>query len=113
MTLGCTVAGVATFWLMPGLMALFAVIIVAGMSIAPTLIAGYGLIERQAPPERRTEGMTWLSSAISVGGATGSPLAGHPLHGHRPAGGYPLAAAPRVRAVPGRPRRAGPRRVAR
>ena len=62
-TLACTVAGVATFWLQPGLMSLVAVIIVAGMSISPTLIAGYGLIERQAPPERRTEGMTWLSSA--------------------------------------------------
>jgi hypothetical protein len=30
------------------------VIIVAGMSMSPTLIAGYGLIERQAPPERLT-----------------------------------------------------------
>jgi len=92
MTLGCTVAGVATFWLMPGLMALFAVIIVAGLSISPTLIAGYGLIERQAPPERRTEGMTWLSSAISVGVATGSPLAGHLIDTYGARWGYLLAA---------------------
>jgi MFS family permease len=92
-TLACTVAGVATFWLQPGLMSLVAVIIVAGMSISPTLIAGYGLIERQAPPERRTEGMTWLSSAISVGVATGSPLAGHLIDAYGARWGYLLAAA--------------------
>ncbi len=91
-TLGCTVAGVATFWLQRGFAPLFAVIIFAGMSIAPTLIAGYGLIERQAPPERRTEGMTWLSSAISVGVATGSPLAGHLIDAYGARWGYLLAA---------------------
>jgi MFS family permease len=92
-TLACTVAGVATFWLQPGLASLVAVIIVAGMSISPTLIAGYGLIERQAPPERLTEGMTWLSSAISVGVATGSPLAGHLIDAYGARWGYLLAAA--------------------
>jgi MFS family permease len=92
-TLSCAVAGVTTFWLLPGLMALFAVIIVAGLSISPTLIAGYGLIERQAPPERQTEGMTWLSSAISVGVATGSPLAGHLIDAYGSGWGYLLAAA--------------------
>jgi MFS family permease len=92
-TLGATVAGVATFWLQRGFAPLFAVIIVAGMTISPTLIAGYGLIERQAPPERRTEGMTWLSSAISVGVATGSPLAGHLIDAHGARWGYLLAAA--------------------
>src|SRR5215469_981253 len=91
--LACTVAGVSTFWLQPGFASLFAVIIVAGMSISPTLIAGYGLIERQAPPERRTEGMTWLSSAISVGVAAGSPLAGHLIDAHGARAGYLLAAA--------------------
>src|SRR5215467_3654952 len=92
-TLACTVAGVSTFWLQPGLTSLFAVIIVAGISISPTLIAGYGLIERQAPPERRTEGMTWLSSAIAVGVATGSPLAGHLIDAYGARWGYLLAAA--------------------
>jgi MFS family permease len=91
-TLSLTVAGVATFWLQPGLVSLFAVIIVAGMSISPTLIAGYALIERQAPPERRTEGMTWLSSAIAVGVATGSPLAGHLIDAYGARWGYLLAA---------------------
>jgi len=92
-TLACTVAGVATFWLQPGLLSLVAVIIIAGMSISPTLIAGYGLIERQAPPDRLTEGMTWLSSAIAVGVATGSPLAGHLIDAYGARWGYLLAAA--------------------
>jgi MFS family permease len=91
-TLGCAVAGVATFWFQPGLASLFAVIFVAGLAISPTLIAGYGLIERQSPPERRTEGMTWLSSAISVGVATGSPLAGHLIDAYGARGGYLFAA---------------------
>ncbi len=91
-TLGCMVAGVSTFWFQPGLASLFAVIFVAGLAISPTLIAGYGLIERQSPPERRTEGMTWLSSAISVGVATGSPLAGHLIDAYGARGGYLFAA---------------------
>ena len=98
-TLACTVAGVSTFWLQPGLASLCAVIIVAGMSISPTLIAGYGLVERQAPPERRTEGMTWLSSAISVGVATGSPLAGHLIDAYGARWGYLLAAVCGIGAV--------------
>lgn len=91
-TLSSAVAGVATFWLLPGLASLFAVIFVAGLAIAPTLIAGFSLIERQSPPPRRTEGMTWLSSAISVGVATGSPVAGHLIDTFGARGGYLFAA---------------------
>src|SRR5712691_6416617 len=71
-TLCCTAAGVATFWAMPSLIWLAVVIFFAGLAISPTLIAGFGLVEQQAPVERRTEGMAWLSSIISVGGAAGS-----------------------------------------
>jgi len=92
-SLGFVVAGVATFWLLPGFLALFAVIVVAGLCISPTLIAGYGLVERQAPADRRTEGMTWLSSAISVGVAAGSPLAGRLIDAHGASSGYLFAAA--------------------
>lgn len=91
-TLGWMAAGVATFAFQPGLGTLFGVIFLAGLAIAPTLIAGYSLIDRQAPPERRTECMTWLSSAISVGVATGSPLAGHLIDAHGARWGYALAA---------------------
>lgn len=91
-TLACTVAGVATFWLAPGLAVLAVVMLAAGLAISPTLIAGYGLVERQAPGERRTEGMTWLSSAVAVGVAAGSPAAGHIIDAYGPRWGYVFAA---------------------
>ena len=48
LTLILTVAGVATFWAQPALITLDAGMLVAGLTISPTLIAGYSLIERQA-----------------------------------------------------------------
>ena len=76
-TAALTVAGVSTFWAMPGLLALDAVGFIAGLAISPTLMAGYAILERQAPPHRTTEAMAWLSSTISVGVALGSAFAGH------------------------------------
>ncbi|MGO8959143.1 MAG: MFS transporter [Streptosporangiaceae bacterium] len=93
LTLALTVAGVATFWAEPGLLSLDVSVLVAGLTISPTLIAGYGLIERQAPPERRTEAMTWLSSAISVGVAVGSAATGRIVDNLGPRWGYAVAAA--------------------
>jgi MFS family permease len=92
LALALTVAGVATFWAQPGLISLDLGVLVAGLTISPTLIAGYGLIERQAPPERRTEAMTWLSSAISVGVAAGSAATGRIVDNLGPRWGYALAA---------------------
>ncbi|MGE5131664.1 MAG: MFS transporter [Gemmatimonadota bacterium] len=91
-TLGAAVTAAATFWLAPGLAVLAAVMLVSGLAISPTLIAGYGLVEQQAPAQRRTEGMTWLSSAISVGVAAGSPAAGHLIDAFGPRWGYVFAA---------------------
>jgi MFS family permease len=90
--LACTVSGAATFWLAPGLAALAVVMLVSGLAVSPTLIAGYGLIEQQAPAGRRTEGLTWLSSAISIGIAAGSPAAGHIIDAWGPRWGYVFAA---------------------
>jgi MFS family permease len=70
-------AGTATFWAMPGLAVLALVIFFCGFAISPTLIAGFSLIDQQAPAGRRTEGLTWLTSAIAVGVAAGSAVAGH------------------------------------
>jgi MFS family permease len=91
-TLGLTVAGVATFWVMPGLAALAAVIFVAGLTISPTLIAAFSLVELQARPGRRTEGMAWVSSAASVGIAVGSAVAGQAVDAGGARLGYGLAA---------------------
>jgi MFS family permease len=91
-TLILTVAGVATFWAEPSLLTLDVSMLAAGLTISPTLIAGYGLIERQAPELRRTEAMTWLSSTISVGVAIGSATAGHLVDSGGPRPGYLFAA---------------------
>jgi predicted MFS family arabinose efflux permease len=92
-TLGVMTSGVAMFWWQPGFASLFPVIFVAGVAIAPTLITGYSLIEHLAPPERRTEAMTWLSSAIGVGLAIGAPAAGRLIDASGARAGYLLAAA--------------------
>lgn len=89
----CTVAaGTATFWALPGLAVLTVVIFCSGLAISPTFIAGFSLIGQQAPAERRTEGMAWLTSAISVGVAAGSAVAGHVIDVGGARSGYVLAA---------------------
>ena len=91
-TLALTVCGVATFWTAPGLLALEPVLFCSGLAIAPTLIAGFGLIERSALPGRRTEGMAWLSSTISVGVAAGSAVCGQIVDAGGARWGYAYAA---------------------
>jgi MFS family permease len=76
-TLAGIVIGVAPMWVLPSLPVLSAVIFFSGLSIAPTLIAGFSLIERKVPPELITEGMAWVSTSIGVGLALGPPVAGH------------------------------------
>jgi len=91
-TLTLTVAGVCTFWAMPNLAALTAVIFLCGLTIAPTLIAGYSLLESTAQPGRITEAMSWLSTGIYVGVAAGSTAAGFVLDALGPRDGYAFAA---------------------
>jgi MFS family permease len=91
-TLCMTVAAVATFWSLPGLRSLDLVIFFSGLTISPTLIAGFGLIERQALPGRRTEGMAWLSSGVGVGVAAGSAIAGQIVDAGGARWGYIFAA---------------------
>ena len=98
-TLPLTVAGVCTFWAMPNLLVLTLVIFLCGMTIAPTLIAGYSLLESTSRPGRATEAMSWLSTGISVGVACGSTAAGFILDAFGARWGYAFAAASGVTAV--------------
>jgi MFS family permease len=91
-TLTLTVLGVATFWAQPNLITLTCVIYVCGLTIAPTLIAGFSLLEEQAKPGRSTEAMSWLSSGIGVGLAVGSSVVGFIIDAHGPRVGYAFAA---------------------
>jgi MFS family permease len=92
-TLTATVAGVCTFWAMPDLVLLTIVIYLCGMTIAPTLIAAFSLLEATALPGRSTEAMSWLSTGISIGVAAGSTAAGFILDAFGPRWGYIFAAA--------------------
>ncbi|MFC6884640.1 MULTISPECIES: MFS transporter [Actinomadura] len=71
------------------------VVFFSGLSIAPTGIAGYGLIQRIVPPRQLTEGLAMVSTAVGVGVALGSSLAGRLVDafGPRPAFLVPLGAA--------------------
>ena len=91
-TLALTVLGVATFWAQPNLISLTACIYLCGLTIAPTLIAGFSLLEAQARPGRSTEALSWLSSGIGVGLAVGSSVVGFILDAHGPRAGYVFAA---------------------
>jgi predicted MFS family arabinose efflux permease len=92
LTLTLTVLGVATFWAQPNLVTLTCTIYLCGMTIAPTLIAGFSLLEAQAKPGRRTEAMSWLSSGISVGVAVGASAVGFIIDAHGPRLGYVFGA---------------------
>ncbi|MBV9095785.1 MAG: MFS transporter [Streptosporangiaceae bacterium] len=92
-TLTLTALGVGTFAAMPNLIALACVAYLSGLTIAPTLIAGVSLLEAQASPARRTEAITWLSSAIAVGVAVGASVTGFVIDAHGPRVGYAFAAA--------------------
>ena len=91
-TLTMTVAGVCTFWAMPNLLLLTLVIYLCGMTIAPTLIAGFSLLESQALPGRTTEAMSWLTTGISVGVALGATAVGFVLDAFGARWGYAFAA---------------------
>jgi MFS family permease len=49
---------------------------VAGMSFAPTMVVVMNLGTIIVPPSRITEGLTWMTTGISIGVAIGGVLSG-------------------------------------
>jgi MFS family permease len=49
---------------------------VAGVTISPALITGFGLAEQASPRSRVTEALAWTSTALGVGVAIGAALVG-------------------------------------
>jgi MFS family permease len=92
-TLAGMVAGVAPLWAIPNVPVLFGVIFFCGLSISPTIIGGYALIERKMPAGLLTEGMSLLSTAIGLGLAAGPPLAGRLIDARDAHWGYMFALA--------------------
>ena len=56
--------------------ALAAVLLVAGAAIAPTYATVYGMVDAAAPGGTVTEAFAWLAAAIEIGAAAGSAAAG-------------------------------------
>ncbi|WP_235826370.1 MFS transporter, partial [Candidatus Frankia alpina] len=59
-----------------GVAAMIPLAILAGATVAPTMINSNAMMERIVPPQARTEGFAWLTMAVVGGLAVGSPLAG-------------------------------------
>jgi MFS family permease len=57
-------------------LAIAAVILLAGATIAPTVASIYGMVDRAAPAGTRTEAFSWLLAASSTGAAAGAAVAG-------------------------------------
>jgi len=77
------VASVVVLWvgtmplvLVPSVALMTPASILAGVAIAPTLIAGFTLVQKLVPSEALTEGLNWTITALGVGAAVGAWTAG-------------------------------------
>lgn len=61
--------------------------LVAGLAIAPTFAAAYGLVDDLAPPSTVTEAFAWMGTALTGGYGLGTAVAGLAIDG----GGVALA----------------------
>jgi hypothetical protein len=77
------VASVVVLWvgtfplaLAPSVALMMPASILAGVAIAPTLIAGFTLVQKLVPSGALTEGLNWTITALGVGAAVGAWTAG-------------------------------------
>jgi MFS family permease len=77
------VASVVVLWggtvplaLVPSVALMAPAATLAGVAIAPTLIAGFTLVQKLVPSGALTEGLNWLITALGVGAAIGAWTAG-------------------------------------
>ena len=75
------------------------VLFVAGFGVSPSLIAGFALVEQLVPGARLTEGLTWVTTGLSLGFALGSPVTGIVVDSAGPAAGFWVGLAAAVAAT--------------
>ncbi|WP_411752849.1 MFS transporter [Serratia sp. (in: enterobacteria)] len=75
----------------PGVYILSGMLFVAGMSFAPTMVVVMNLGTLIVPPSRITEGLTWMTTGISIGVALGSVLAGMVIDVYGARAGFSVA----------------------
>ncbi|MGW0842516.1 MFS transporter [Streptomyces sp. NPDC002787] len=66
----------SALWTADSVLVLAALGLLVGMSIAPTLITGYTLVDSLVPAGARTEAFTWLTGAVALGQAVAVTAAG-------------------------------------
>jgi predicted MFS family arabinose efflux permease len=70
-----------------------------GLGLGPTFVNGNALIESLVPRESLTEGLTWISTALGVGTAAGSAVAGRLIDAWGARAGYWVVCAGALTAV--------------
>lgn len=83
-------AGLAPPMVVGGNAAMAVALFLAGMAISPTIITGFALVERLAPPHMLTEGMAWIATSLGCGVAVGSWAGGRVTEALGPSGAYVL-----------------------
>lgn len=82
----CLMLGTLPIALAPNIDVLLVAVVVCGLAISPTIVAGMGLVESLVPARSLTEGFTWVNAAMGVGVSIGSSVAGRVVDatdGHR------------------------------
>lgn len=96
----CALAvGASLFFLASSLWILAGIMVVVGLVIAPTLVTGNALVQSLVPAKRLTEGLTWVGTALSVGVAGGSAIAGPLIDAHGAHAGFLVTCGAGVLAV--------------
>ncbi|WP_033134990.1 MFS transporter, partial [Aeromonas finlandensis] len=79
--------------LAPNVYIMAGVIFIAGLSFAPTMVIVMNLGTLIVPPAKLTEGLTWMTTGISIGVALGGMLAGLVIDAYGARAGFGVAIA--------------------
>ncbi|MFC7404212.1 MFS transporter [Georgenia alba] len=84
--------GAVLFLLVESIVVMGAVMLVTGLSIAPTIINGNTLVQHLVDRRRLTEGLSWLHTGINLGVSAGAALGGALVDTHGSTGGFAVVA---------------------
>ena len=80
--------GVSTFLLANSVLALGLIMVVTGLTIAPTLTNVNMIVTKVVSPGQLTEGLAWMTTALNIGVSAGSALAGPAVDARGSSGGF-------------------------
>lgn len=86
-----TFLSIVPMWWVSGVYSLAFVVFISGLFFAPTMIIAMSLVENIVPPNRLTEGMTWLLAGLNIGVAIGAMMTGKMVDTYGLNAGYLVA----------------------